>query len=282
MRGFHRFRVSIGQYEHLSEDGITWSRHLREMPPRHMPVVHGDVDLTQLPARPQEAYWDFITLHSGGLGVAVDHEKINNTKSFAGIFVTTDGGQHWTKQNAKPRLPLLRSPSWPVEQFASLALPSVGVIVLAWEDPWIFDGAKSHVICSQDCGGSWEYHCLGYINPYLGVDYAGRLLALNDSFYMESGDGGHSWKKPNFDAGGPAGYDKKRVALIRSLNFTEGDVGYGLIVHWPLHSTPHVPSAVGLVTTTDNGVRWKHLHVFDRPTVGDINERHVLDLHVSK
>ena len=247
-----------------------------------MPIVQGDVDLTQMPARPHEACWDFITLHPDGLGVAVDHEKIESMKSVASIFVTTDGGQHWTKRDAKPRLPLLRSPSWPVEQFASLAFPSVGVIVLAWEDPWIYDGAKSHVVCSQDCGESWEYHSLGYTNPYLAVDYHGCLLALNDGFYMKSVDGGHSWNKLDFEVEWPEGYDEKRVALIRSLTFTEGDVGYGLIVHWPLHSIPYVPSAVGLVTTTDNGVRWQHLHVFDGPNVGDINERHVLELHVTK
>jgi len=160
-------------------------------------------------------------------------------------------------------------------------LPSTGVIVLAWEDPWIYDGAKTHVICSKDCGESWEYRSLDYTNPYLGMDYAGRLLALNDGFYMESADGGHSWNKSDFEVEWPDGYDKKRVALIRSLTFIEADVGYGLVVHWPLHSIPYVP-AVGLVTTTDNGVRWKHLHVFDGPNVGDINERHVLDLRVTK
>jgi len=282
MRRFQRFRVSIGQYEHISNDGITWTRQLREVPARHMPIVQGDVDLTQLPARPHEACWDFITLHARGFGVAVDHEKIDSTKSVASIFVTTDGGQHWTKRDAQPRLPLLRSLSWPVEQFASLALPSVGVMVLAWEDPWIYDGAKSHIICSRNCGESWEYHSLGYTNPYLRVDYSGRLLALNDGFYMESVDGGHSWNKSDFEIEWPEGYEEKRVALIRSLTFTEADVGYGLIVHWPLHSILYVPSAVGLVTTTDNGMRWKHLHVFDGPNVGDINERHVLELHVTK
>ena len=282
MRVFQRLRVGIGQYEHVSDDGITWSRHLREVPARTTPLVHGDMDLTQLPARPHEARWDFITLHPSGLGVAVDHEKIGSVKSVASIFVTTDGGQHWTKREAKPRLPLLRSPSWPVEQFASLALPSMGIIVLGWEDPWIYDGAKSHVICSQDCGESWEYHSLGYTNPYLGMDYAGRLLALNDGFYMESVDHGHSWNKSDFEVEWPDGYDAKRVALIRSLTFIEAEVGYGLIVHWPLHSVPYIASAVGLVTTTDNGVRWKHLHVFDGPNVGDINERHVLELRVTK
>lgn len=276
------FRVGIGHYEHRSDDGIIWSRHLREVLARDTPVVHGDVDLTQLPARPQAANWDFVTLHSDGLGVAVDHEKMGSTECLAGIFVTTDGGRHWVKQDPKPRLPILSSVSWPVEQFASLVLPSVNVIVLAWDDPWLFDGSKSHVICSQDCGESWKYSCLGFTNPYVGSDCAGRLLALNDGYYMESRDGGHNWNKSRFEVEWPDGYDQKRVALIHCLIFTEAGVGYGLIVHWPLDSTREPRPAVGLVTTTDNGMRWKHLHVFEGPNVGDINGRHVLDLRVTR
>jgi hypothetical protein len=171
--------------------------------------------------------------------------------------------------------------SWPVERFASLALPSASAIALAWEDPWLHEGSQSHVIRSQDGGESWEYHCLGYTNPYLGLDYAGRLLALNAGYYMESRAGGHSWKKSHFQVDWPEQYNKKRVALIRCLVFTKADVGYGLIVHWPLDSIGEAPPAVGLVATTDNGLRWKHLHVFDGPNVGDINERHVLDLCVT-
>src|SRR5262245_49578558 len=125
--------------------------------------------------------------------------------------------------------------------------------------------------------GAW-----GYTNPYLGFDYDGRLLALNAGYYMESLDGGNSWKKVHFEVDWPEGYDKKRVALIRCLTFTQAKVGYGLIVHWPLDSTGGPPPTVGLITTIDNGMRWKHLHVFDGPNVGDINERHILDLRVTK
>jgi hypothetical protein len=275
-----RFRVSIGQYEHHSEDGITWTRHLRDVPARHTPVVHGDVDLRRLPARPAEAYWDFVTLHPSGFGVAADHEVMNGANNVANVFVTTDGGKHWNKRDAKPRLPRWSPPSWPVERFAALALPSPGIIVLSWEDPWLFDGAQSHVICSQDCGESWQYRRLGYTNPYLGIDYAGRLLALNDGYYMESHDAGHTWKKSHFQVDWPHRYDKKRVALIRSLIFTEAEVGFGLVVHWPIGAAAERPE-VGLVTTADNGLRWRHLHVFDGPNAGDINERHVLDLRVT-
>jgi hypothetical protein len=275
-----RFKVSIGQYEHRSDDGITWSRHTRELPARHTPVVHGAVDLAKLPALSNDSHWDFVTLHTCGFGVAVNHKTTETVKSMAGIFVTMDGGQHWNQREAKPRLPLLRKRSWPVERFASAALTSLGVIALAWDDPWILDASRSHVICSQDHGESWEYKCLGYTNPYVALDHDGRLLALNDGCYIESRDLGRTWKKSDFRVDWPEGYNKKRVALIRCLIFPEAHVGYGLIVHWALDSTGESSPDVGLVTTTDNGTHWKHLHVFEAPNVGDINERHVLDLRV--
>jgi hypothetical protein len=243
--------------------------------------VRGAVDLTQLPVLPNDSHWDFVTLHASGFGVAVNHETTERVKTVASIFVTMDGGQHWNQREAKPRLPLLRRRSWPVERFASAALTPLGVIALAWDDPWILDGSRSHVICSHDHGKSWEYQCLGYTNPYVALDHDGRLLALNDGYYMESLDRGRTWKKSDFRVDWPEGYYKKRVALIRSLIFIEARVGYGLIIHWPLDSTRESSPEVGLVTTTDNGTHWKHLQVFEAPTVGDINERHVLDLHVS-
>src|SRR5262245_55829334 len=137
--------VGIGQYEYKSEDGgLIWSRHLREVPGRRTPVVHGNVDINRLPAHPQKSYWDFVTLLPCGFGVAVDHQRLDST-AVANVFVTTDAGQHWDKRDARSRLPLLRRPSCPVEQFAALAVSSPGVIALAWEDPWLFDAPRSHL-----------------------------------------------------------------------------------------------------------------------------------------
>lgn len=277
-----RIRVGIGQHEHSSEDGgTTWSHRLREVPPRHTPVVHGDVDLTRLPPSSKETCWDFVTLLPCGFGVAVDHQRMDGTKAHAGVFVTIDGAEHWHKRDTKPRLPILRTSSWKVERFESLAVQTPGVVALAWEDPWIFEGSQSHIICTRDQGESWEYHCLGYANPYLAVDYGGRLLALNDGYYIESRDGGSTWSKSNFNVDWPEGYNKKRVALLRHVSFTEADLGYALIVHWPSGSPRDSLPDVGLLISTDNGMRWNHLQVFEGPNIGDINERHVLDLRVT-
>ena len=279
-QGVVRFTVCIGQYEHRSEDGTTWSRHPRELPDRHTPVVRGDLDPGRLPARSPKGHWDFATLLPSGFGAAVGREPVDATTDVADIFVTSDGGRHWVKREAKPRLPFFRRASWPAEQFGSLILPSPDLVFLAWEDPWIYDGAKSHLICSKDRGESWRYHRMSYTNPYLNWDPAGRLLALNGDYYLESLDGGNTWKKSPLHIEWPEGYDRKRVALIRHLTFTPAGAGYGLIVHWAPGAPGEPPPPVGLLTTTDSGGRWSHLHVFEGPTGCDINERHVLDLQV--
>lgn len=259
---------------------MIWSRHLREVPARHTPVVHGDVDLRQLPLA-HEAYWDFVTVLPCGFGVAVGHQTMDSTNALANIFVTTDRGQHWNKRDTKPRLSLLRSRSAPVERFASLAVHSPSVIAIAWEDPWLLDGSESHVISSRDRGESWDYHGLGYTNPYLAADCGGRLLALNDGYYIESRDSGTTWEKRPFQVDWPAGYDKQRVALLRQATFRAAEVGYALIVHWSSGLSRESPPNVGLLTTTDNGRQWRHLHVFEGPNLGGINERHVLNLGVT-
>jgi hypothetical protein len=226
-----------------------------------------------------------------GFGVAVGHENVDRLRSAANLFVTKDRGGHWRQQDPNNSLGLLRravqavclsGPSWPIEQFASLAAPTPDCLALAWSDPGLFeDGAESHVVCTTDQATSWKYHCLGDSNPYLATDKAGRLLALNDSFFLESIDSGTSWARRDFDMVWPENYHQSRVALLRHVTLTDLEIGYALVVHWPLEWTRNVQPKIGLVWTTDNGRRWSHLHVFDGPDVGDVNERHITSLRVS-
>ncbi len=273
--------VGIGQHQYCSEDGgRTWSIGLREVPRKATPVLTGKVDIIRLPSRPGESYWDFVTLLPCGFGVAVDHEKIDR-ETLANVFVTADAGLHWEKREAKPHLPLLRRPSWPVERFASLAVPSPEVIALAWEDPWLFEWPESHVICSWDQGKSWKYCHLGQSIAWLAVDFEGRLLSLGDSYYVQSRDDGRTWEKSPFELEWSEDYDGRRVALLREVTFTATAIGYALVVHWPTDSIPETSPNVGLVTTADNGMRWRHVQVFQGPNIGDVNERHILSLRVT-
>jgi hypothetical protein len=280
-----RLTIGIGQYAYQSSDrGTTWARSLREVPGRHTPVVQGDADLYRLPPRPERTSWDFVTVLRCGFGVAVDHQFADDTRSVASVFLTEDGGQQWRPLELKVNWPGLlskRPASWPVEKFASLALPTPGCIALAWDDPWLYDGSQSHVICSFDRGESWEYCCLGESNPYLAEDYRGRLLALNDGYYLESPDGGRTWTRRPFAIEWPVEYCHRRVALLRQLTFPQPGTGYALVVHWRHGRMNEPPADVGLLVTTDGGERWGHLHVFEGPNIGDVNERHVLDLRVN-
>ena len=254
-----QLNVGIGQYEYRSEDGGgAWSRQWRIVPARDAPIVQGNVDLTRLPQRPKETCWDFVTLLPCGFGVALDHQA-KKTKIPASIFLTTDTGRHWRHHDTRPLG--IRARSLPVERFESLAMSSSDAIAIAWGDPWLFDFPEAHVICSRDRGESWEYHSLGDSNRFLASGWDGRLLALNDGYYLESRDRGMTWKRSTFQVDWPAQYNKSRVALLRHVVFTSADAGYALVVHWPLGSRGETPPDIGLVSTSDGGVRWQHLRL---------------------
>jgi hypothetical protein len=220
-----RFTVSIGQYVYISaEDGLAWNRSLREVPGRHTPVIRGEVDLSCLPPRLDGGCWDFATILPCGFGVAVGFEVLEHATRKADVFITQNGGGQWRSiRDRGARTVLSRS----VERFESLALSSPNRIALSWDDPWSsFDGSQAHVVCSYDQGESWQYHCLGYTNPYISLDHGGRLLALNDSFFLESLDGGMTWGRRDFVVAWPQGYGHRRVALLRHMTFTEPGLGY--------------------------------------------------------
>jgi photosystem II stability/assembly factor-like uncharacterized protein len=280
--GMRQFTIGIGQHIYRSPDGgSTWSRSLREIPGSHTPIVRSDVDISRLPARAIGACWDFVSVLPCGFGVAVGHQAIDATSRVADVFITEDGARHWRQADPEVKS-TKRDDERPVGRFASLALASPAGIVLAWDDPCLFDGSQSHVICSYDRGVSWEYHCLGPANPYLALDHSGRLLVLNDGYYLESRDGGRTWTRRVFVVEWPVDYRHERVALLRHVSFPDPGLGYALVVHWRGGFGNVPPPDVGLLSTTDDGNNWKHLHVFEGPNVGDVNERHILCLRVER
>jgi hypothetical protein len=176
-----QFRVCIGQFEHRSkDDGKTWVQSLRQIPARYSPVMTGEMEPARLPPGPPQCFWDYAHLSPSGFGVVVGHENVDQLRSVANLFFTTDGGGHWRQQDPKNSLGLLRravhsvclnGPSWPIERFASLATAGCDCLALGWSDPGLFeDGAQSHVISTADQGATWKYHCLGDTNPYVGAN----------------------------------------------------------------------------------------------------------------
>jgi photosystem II stability/assembly factor-like uncharacterized protein len=197
------------------------------------------------------------------------------------VFRTHDGGQNWHELRLNVRWKLTdimrRWTASPVEQFNSLVLTPPGAVVLSWEDPWLFEGAKSHVLYSGDRGESWRYLSLGHTNPTLVADDSGRLLALNAGYFLESADGGAVWSKREFAVEWPSDHQHEKTNLLRQVMFVEPNIAFALIVHWK-RGLNFAPAKVGLVRTTDNGAHWFHVHVFDGPDIGDVNERHMLTL----
>ena len=284
--------VGIGRYSHRSVDGgSTWAKAPREIPGKHTPIVRGTVDLAGLPSRPPGTIWDAVSVLPDGFGLAVNHETTNSgpgstnaPSSLAHVFRTNDGGRTWHEQALKVRWRLTQAIrratlSWPVEEFTSLALTRPDTIVLSWEDPWIYDGARSHVIFSHNRGESWRYNGLGYTSAFLGYDCFGRLITLCDGFLLESSDGGKTWVKRKFAIEWPPEFQHREVNVLRHVTFVEADVAFALVVHWT-RGTSHAPAHVGLLRTTDNGTLWRHVHVFEGPDVGDVNERHMLMLQL--
>jgi len=279
--------VGIGRYVHRSVDGgSTWTRSLREIPGKHTPIVRGTVDLAGLPSRPPGTIWDAVSVLSDGFGVAVNHEttdadpaSTNAPSSLAHVFGTNDGGRTWHEHRLKVRWKLTQAirratMSWPVEEFTSLVLTRPDTVVLSWEDPWIYDGARSHAIFSHNRGESWRYNCHGY-NAF--SDCSGRLMSLRNGFFLESRDGGEHWAKRKLAVEWPSGFQHGKV--LRHVTFLELDVALALVVRWRRGIT-FDPANVGLFRTTDNGSQWRQLHLFDGPDVGDVNERHMLTLQV--
>jgi hypothetical protein len=180
--------VGIGQYVHRSADGgATWARSLREIPGMRTPIVRGTVDLSRLPSRPRETVWDCVSVLPDGFGVAVNHEatdanpaKTGAPGSRANVFRTHDGGQNWHEHRLNVSWKLTdimrRWTASPVEQFNSLVLVPPDAVVLSWEDPWLFEGAKSHVIYSRDRGDSWRYQ----LARLLGLFVCSTLLLASN------------------------------------------------------------------------------------------------------
>ena len=281
--------VGIGRHTHRSEDGgATWARSLREVPRKDTPIARGAVDLTRLPSRPGGTVWDLVSVLPDGFGVAVDHEataasssRPSEPREVARVFRTHDGGRTWHEHELKVKWKLRQvlrraTLSWPVEEFASLVLSPPAAVVLAWEDPWIYDGARSHVISSRDRGESWRYHGFGCTN--LVADGFGRLLALGGECFLESVDGGAKWARRELTVEWPRGH-QPHGNLLRQVAFVDPDRAFALVVHWRC-GTSFAPTHVGLLGTTDGGSHWRHVHVFDGPDAGDVNERHMLTIDV--
>jgi hypothetical protein len=281
--------VGIGQFLYQSlESPLHWEKSVRIIPSKSDPVIRGPVSMSQLPAQ-EQLYWDYITIQNK-FGVAVGHEILkkedkagNDRDSIAHVFITFDGGASWEKNHLKfinwikVKLKQILVPRFPVERFEGLVVTDSGNIGISWDDPWLYDNPRAHLICSSDQGMSWRYNCVG--NGWIFQNFRSEFLTYKKAQRLAtSKDNGKNWEEFSFEIVWPKEYQGKKVNLLRHIVYVSNEVAYALVVHWPKdhYGTPNV----GLLRTENGGKIWEHLQIFPGPTNADINERHVLTLTV--
>jgi hypothetical protein len=285
-------RVAIDTIVYTSlDENETWQQSGRIAPSRTSPFVKGNPDLSQLPAMPTGAYWDSVWVLENGFGVAVSHEAAPNESSqslnrctVARMFVTYDGGVKWEDNTIgfNPRSFFWEPPiSWPAEEFRCLLLQSPHSIFVTWQDPWLFDRAKTHLLRSLDGGRSWSYRCLDRYNPMLVCDRQHRLLLIDPPRLLESLDSGETWSERNIHICLPAGLEGAVGATMSNIEFLDEKVAYALLA-LSYRPTKTYLTHIALMRTNDLGHMWDSVQVFENHSTGDILERHMLKLEIEK
>jgi len=269
------------------ESPVHWEKSVRILPSRNDPIIVGPVSMSQLPTQPN-LYWDYITVRDK-FGVAVGYEVLEkedkaskDKDSIAHVFITFDGGTSWEENHLqftnwiKVKLKQILVPRFPVERFEGLVVTDSGNIGISWEDPWLFEDPKFHLICSSDQGMSWRYNCLG--PAYIFQNFQSQFLIQKKRGLATSKDDGKTWEEYESETVWPKEYHGKKVNWLRHIVFVSNEVAYALVVHWPQdhQGTPDV----GLLRTENSGKKWEHLQIFPGPTNADINARHVLTLTI--
>ncbi|NQT38282.1 MAG: hypothetical protein HQ581_12370 [Planctomycetes bacterium] len=169
----------------------------------------------------------------------------------------------WNKREASIPFP---------ERFCRLAIANPNLIALVWsveyDDVWFGYWDESHVIYSHDQGESWGLSSLGENGVTLKQDGQGRLLLMNDGYFLRSSNG-RKWSKRKFRVQWPEDYPHPRMNSLSEVTFVEGNIGYALIEHGHTHMDDYT-SDVGLLKSTDDGRSWNLLHVFPGLTAGEM------------
>jgi hypothetical protein len=232
--------------------------------------------------------WDLIHLSADGFGVAVNHEQsqseqIDDGGFLANVFITSNHAQDWQKNPMRlswaSRMRVLFS--WPVEKFHSLLVTENRTVILAWEDPWIMERSRSHIIFSDSGGLKWHYRCLKQCNPCLSATPKGQVMCFSRNKRYCSLDEGKHWHSDsvildlnNDDAN--VGYSD-----IQNATFVSEQYGFALLTKYDRTVTMTRPKNILLLKTDNNGLRWYSVAEFSFPRTHALGDpKSILSLRV--
>lgn len=259
-----RIVVGIGDREWTTVDrGITWAESARRRR-----EVRG----------PQGMVCNDVVFGEDGLGLAASSEPTGDPERprNALLFLTRDGGASWTRVD--PRLPvfgrLRAGAGWPPEAIESLAVQPNGLLALAWEDPWLFEGPEAHLVASSDGGATWRYARLAPGCWRLARAKDDVLRVFGAGVSCTSDDGGRSIRQQGIEISWPE-LPNRRIGILHEVRFTSRSEALALAYC----EDADVPTPlVGLATTTDAGHHWRVERSWPAPKDRDYNETGALEL----
>ena len=248
----------------------------------------GVASANHVPFENPSVEWDLIHMSADGFGVAVNQEKsqqdqIGGRSFFANVFITTDHGRYWERNPMRLSWSSrLRSWfSWPVEQYHSLVVTENRTILLAWEDPWIMERSRSHVVLSDNCGRKWQYRCLKQCSPNLYTAPKGQIMCFSSIIRYHSRDEGKHWRADTIQFDLNDDNVEADYSDIRNATFISEQQGFALLVkHSKIASTP-IPEVVILLKTDTHGLKWQGIAEFafpSKPVPGDPQRMLVLSV----
>ncbi len=282
------FELRVGIAENLfisSDDGRSWSQRRRDVPWRTVPLCYPTVPLPVTDGQ-QGMLFDMVHVNPAGFGAAVSHEDRHPEPDVAHLWYTENAGIAWREISFEGlRVPWrlrwwIQKYSWPPEKIESVLVTPGNAIVLTWTDPWLFEGACSHMLVVEQLGRNCTYYTTSEINAHLAVANNATLRVFGYGVYWETQNNGRNWLQRDLRIDWPnlGKQYNSEVKLVRWPQFIDNDIGYGLTVQ--RQKRDQGPPVTGLVVTRNGGADWTVSQEWLGPALGDVNERHVTSLTI--
>ena len=265
-----RITVDIGSRRWTTVDaGRTWTESARPAPP----VVEWD-----------GVRFDQHVIGEEGLGLAsaVD-AALDPDRPRALLFLTRDGGASWA--SVAPALSFLErlraSAGWPPEEIHSLAVHPGGLAAFTWEDPWLHDGPRSHLVVSTDGGESWRYARVPSGCIWLAASGDGLLRAFGFRELASTADAGRSIQTAKVAVSWPElpPRPERLLGLVRHVHMSSASEGVGLVL---CQEDDLESPLVGLACSDDRARTWTVVRTWPTARDRDLNARGLLALTIPR